>query len=66
MSYEKHPTYACEECHKSFKNQRGLDAHNEAKHAKPIQESEDRLDLSVDLPEPDRGSDPVRDGDEAD
>jgi hypothetical protein len=32
MSYEKRPTFACEECHKSFKNQRALDAHNAAKH----------------------------------
>lgn len=30
--YEKNPDFFCKECHKSFKNQRGLDAHNEAKH----------------------------------
>lgn len=32
MSYEKRPNYACAECHKSFKNQRALDAHNKAVH----------------------------------
>ena len=30
--YEKKPDFACELCHKSFKNQRALDAHNDAKH----------------------------------
>jgi hypothetical protein len=35
MSYEKKPDFFCKECHKSFKNQRALDAHNEAKHSEP-------------------------------
>jgi hypothetical protein len=65
MSYEKHPTYACAECHKSFKNERALNAHNEAKHAEPVQETEDRLAVSMDLSESDRGSDFVCDVNEA-
>jgi hypothetical protein len=30
--YEKRPDFACATCHKSFKNQRALDAHNKQKH----------------------------------
>lgn len=40
MSYEKHPTYACELCHKSFKNKRAFNAHNKAVH--PVEQA-DRL-----------------------
>ena len=32
MSYTKRPEYFCKECRKTFKTQRALDAHNEAKH----------------------------------
>lgn len=32
MTYEKDATYACAECHKTFKKQRALDAHNKAVH----------------------------------
>lgn len=31
--YQKNPEFACDKCHKSFKNQRALDAHNESKHS---------------------------------
>ena len=44
MSYEKHPTHACKECHKSFKNKRALRMHVKDVHAeKPVQEDADRL-----------------------
>ena len=62
MVYEKHSDYACEECRRTFKNQRALDAHNEAVHS---------LDLAsrnrpADLLYLDRGRNPVRDGDAPD
>lgn len=60
--YEKHPTYACAECHKSFKNQRALKAHNAAVHG-PVQKAKDRLDQRVDTSEPSRRGNTVPDGD---
>jgi hypothetical protein len=64
MTYEKHPTFACGPCRKTFKNQRGLDAHNAAVHAEESVQ-EDRLADGVDLHSTDRGSNPVRDVDKA-
>ena len=57
--YEKNPTYFCKGCHKSFKNQRGLDAHNDALHApKPVPE-EHRLADGDNHRRTDRGNDSV-------
>ena len=63
--YHKNPEFACAECHKSFKNQRALDAHNKALHQDPevVRPVRDRH-LSVGQPSGRLSL--VRDGDEGD
>lgn len=62
MSYEKHPEYACEECRKTFKNERALKAHNrslhQVDHDEPVQEVRRTAMDTADIH--DSGSDPVR------
>jgi hypothetical protein len=46
--YAKKPDYACDECHRSFKNKRALKMHRKDVHEKPIPEEENRLAVSLD------------------
>lgn len=63
--YQKHPEFACAECHKSFKNQRALDAHNKAVHPDPEVVLEIR-DRHIPVREPSRRDDHLRNGNESD
>lgn len=47
MSYEKQPDYACDECHRSFKNKRALKMHTRDLH-QPVQTNTNRLVERVD------------------
>lgn len=65
MSYEKHPTFACGDCHKTFKNERALRTHNDAVHAeKPVQEAQDGLATGMDSNHAGWWRDIIPDGDE--
>jgi hypothetical protein len=63
--YHKDPEYACAECHKSFKNQRALDAHNKAVHPDSEMVLEVR-DRHISAGEPSRRDDSIRYGNEGD
>jgi len=58
--YEKNPKYFCTECHRSFKKQRALDAHNDALHAPEPVPEEHRLVAGRNHSDAGGGSDPVR------
>lgn len=65
MSYAKRPDYACEQCHRSFKNERALKAHNKDVHGKSVQEIPTGPTHSGDHIDPSRRSGSVSDGDES-
>lgn len=58
LMYEKKPDYACNQCHRTFKDKRALSQHNKDAHQPAPTTS--RLASGVDTPDADNRRNPIR------